>query len=190
MKNWIIGGLIAAIGMTAAVLAVGSPYGRESGWYGPYDYRFARPRQDFAPVQSTLYQEECGECHFAYQPGLLPAASWQRIMDGLADHFDENAELDQETAGELRAYLVANAADRVGTGRSPGIARSLQGTAPLRFTETTYFRRQHHEIPARAVQGNPEVGSFSHCDACHRGATEGSYDEHSVRIPGFGRWED
>ena len=218
MRNWIIGGLIAAIGITATVLAVGSPYEREYGWRspydrgyereygwrnpydrgyereyrwrGPYDYRIVRSRQDVAPVQSEAYKEECGGCHFAYQPGLLPAASWQRIMDGLEDHFGENAELDQETTDQLRAYLIANAADRVDTGRSPGIANSLQDSAPLRFTETTYFRRQHHEIPERAVKGNPEVGSFSRCDACHTGAATGSYDEHGVRIPGFGRWED
>jgi len=190
MKNWIIGGLIAATGITATVIAVGGPYERGYGWRGPYDYRFARPRQDVAPVQSAAYREECGDCHFAYQPGLLPAASWQRIMDGLADHFGENAELDEETAARLLAYLVANAADRVDTGRSPGIARSLQGSAPLRFTETAYFRRQHHELPARVVRDNPEVGSFSRCDACHTGAGEGSYDEHGVRIPGYGRWDD
>jgi len=40
------------------------------------------------------------------------------------------------------------------------------------------------------VKDNPEVGSFSRCDACHTGAAKGSYDEHGVRIPGFGRWED
>ena len=200
MKNWIIGGLIAAIGITATVLAVGGPYERGYGWRGPYEpeygwrvpysYRFARPRQDVAPVQSAPYQEECGGCHFAYQPGLLPAASWQRIMDSLEDHFGENAELDQETADQLRASLIANAADRVRTGRSVGIANSLRGSAPLRITETTYFRRHHHEIPARAVKDNPEVGSFSRCDACHTDAAQGNYDEHGVRIPGFGRWED
>jgi hypothetical protein len=192
MKTWIIGGLIAATGITATILAIGSPYEREYGWRGPYpyDYRYARPRQDVAPVQSEAYTEECGECHFAYQPGLLPAASWQRIMDGLADHFGESAELDQETTDQLRSYLIANAADRAGTGRSPGIANSLQGSAPLRFTETAYFRRQHRELPARVVKGNPEVGSFSHCDACHTGASKGNYDEHGVRIPGYGRWDD
>ncbi len=189
-RNRIIGGLLAAAGITVTVLAIGSPYEREDGWRGAYAYRYAPVRQDVAPVQSATYQEECGACHFAYQPGLLPAASWDRIMDGLADHFGENAELDQETADQLRAYLIANAADRVGTGRSPGIANSLRGNAPLRFTETTYFRRQHHELPTRVVQGNPEVGSFSRCDACHSSASEGSYDEHGVRIPGFGRWDD
>jgi hypothetical protein len=191
MKSWIIGGLLAAIGITAAFLAVGSPYENEYGWRGPYDYRYMmRPREDVAPVQSAAYQQECGSCHFAYQPGLLPVASWQRLMDGLADHFGENAELDKETAGQLRAYLVANAADRVGTGRSPGIANSLRGSAPLRITETTYFRRHHHEIPLRIVKDNPEIGSFSRCDACHTGATRGNYDEDGVRIPGYGHWED
>ncbi len=192
MKNWIIGGLIAATGITATVLAVGSPYEYEYGWRGPgpYGYRYAPVREDVAPVQSATYQEECGSCHFAYQPGLLPVASWQRLMDGLANHFGENAELGKEVSDELRAYLVANAADRVGTGRSPGIANSLRGSAPLRITETTYFRRHHHEIPARIVKDNPEIGSFSRCDACHTGAAQGNYDEHGVRIPGYGHWED
>jgi hypothetical protein len=43
------------------------------------------------PVTHAATLKECGECHMAYQPGLLPAASWNRIMDGLADHFGENA---------------------------------------------------------------------------------------------------
>jgi len=220
MKNWIIGGLIAAIGITATVLAVGSPYEREYGWRGPYGYgygwrgpyerehgehapyereygwrgpfgaRILHRREDVAPVTSASYKDECGSCHFAFQPGLLPAASWERIMDGLVDHFGDNAELDPDTAAQLRSYLIANAADRVDTGRSPGIANSLRGSAPLRFTETAYFRRQHHEIPARLVKDNPEVGSFSRCNACHSTAVNGSYDEHGVRIPGVGRWED
>ena len=49
-----------------------------------------------APVQSQLYAEECGGCHFAYQPGFLPARSWKSIMAGLDNHFDDNAELGAE----------------------------------------------------------------------------------------------
>ena len=33
------------------------------------------------------YQQECAACHTAYPPGLLPAASWQRLMGGLGKHF-------------------------------------------------------------------------------------------------------
>ncbi|MGD2055248.1 MAG: diheme cytochrome c [Gammaproteobacteria bacterium] len=193
MKNRIIGGLVAATAIVATGLVIGSQYEREDDEYDEhtgYPSRFVPDRRDVTPVQDTLYQEECGACHFAYQPGLLPAASWQTLMDGLADHFGENAELDADTAARLRDYLGANAADRASTGRSPRIAGSLRGAAPLRITETAYFRRQHDEIPVRAVAGNPEVGSFSRCDACHAGAGEGNYDEHAVRIPGWGRWDD
>jgi hypothetical protein len=40
------------------------------------------------------------------------------------------------------------------------------------------------------VTGNPEVVSFSRCETCHRGAEQGDFDEHGVRIPGYGRWDD
>ncbi|HPQ24397.1 MAG TPA: cytochrome C, partial [Gammaproteobacteria bacterium] len=46
-----------------------------------------------APVDNPLYLQECGSCHFAYQPGLLPARSWNNLMGGLENHFGENAEL-------------------------------------------------------------------------------------------------
>jgi hypothetical protein len=63
-------------------------------------------------------------------------------------------------------------------------------TPPLRITETDYFLGQHHEIPAKMVTGNPEVKSFSRCAACHTQADQGSFNEHQVRVPGYGRFED
>jgi len=32
--------------------------------------------------------------------------------------------------------------------------------------------------------------SFSNRNACHQGAEAGVYNEHRVRIPGVGRWDD
>lgn len=32
------------------------------------------------------YAQECGSCHMAFAPALLPAPSWQRIMNGLGRH--------------------------------------------------------------------------------------------------------
>ena len=49
---------------------------------------------------------------------------------------------------------------------------------------------EHNEIPARFVTANPKVNSFSQCDACHIDAEQGSFNEHDVRIPGYGRWDD
>jgi len=31
------------------------------------------------PVNNPTYIEECGDCHFAYQPELLPSGSWEKI---------------------------------------------------------------------------------------------------------------
>ncbi len=38
------------------------------------------------PTYKT-YQQECAGCHMAYPPGMLPPASWQRIMGSLDKHY-------------------------------------------------------------------------------------------------------
>ncbi len=148
-------------------------------------------RLDVAPVDNALYKEECGSCHFAYQPGLLPARSWDRMMGSLENHFDENAELEVVDRQKLTAYLKKNAADVSNYKRSRRLAGSLNANeAPLRITDIRYFRRKHNELPSRMVKGNPKVRSFSNCELCHGQADKGSYNEHEVRVPGYGRWED
>ena len=181
----LIGGLVLT-----SVLASGFVIGDDD--YEDRAKRFWRESSlDVAPVDNALYAEECGACHFAYQPGLLPARSWRKIMDTLADHFGENAELGNEEAIKLSAYLITNAADHSGYKRSSRIAGSLKADdAPLRFTETRYFQRQHHELSKRMVEDNPQVKSFSRCGVCHTQADKGSYNEHEVKIPGFAHWED
>ena len=95
------------------------------------------------------------------------------------------------TASQIGAYLAAHSA---GKSRGEYGGRSWRATRdrnpPLRISETDYFRGQHHEIPAKMVTGNPDVVSFSRCETCHQGAEQGDFDEHGVRIPGHGRWDD
>ncbi|MDH5217825.1 MAG: diheme cytochrome c [Gammaproteobacteria bacterium] len=145
-----------------------------------------RSHGDVAAVNNTLYKKECGECHFAYQPGLLPSASWQKIMTGLNNHFGDNAELDPEDAKSILSYLQLNAADVVGS-KFAGWAR---GTAPLRITEMSKFRHEHDELPRAILSKNSQVKSLSNCIACHTGADAGSFDENQIKIPGIGRWDD
>ncbi|MBK1723807.1 diheme cytochrome c [Thiocystis violacea] len=157
---------------------------------------WVRSRADVAPVSNPNDSEECGACHMAYQPGLLPADAWARIMDptALADHYGDDASLSEELRREIAAYLSANAADLAERTRSRAFALALSsgtagGSLP-RISETDYFQRKHDEIPARMVKDNPRVGSFSQCNSCHRDAAKGVYNEHQVSIPGFGDWED
>lgn len=114
-----------------------------------------------APVTHAATLKECGSCHMAFQPGLLPAASWNRIMDGLADHFGDNATLPADTAATIRAYLTA------GAGRGDG--------SKLRITEQRWWTHEHRLDPA--VWTRRTVVSKANCEACHRGASRGLYED-------------
>jgi len=139
----------------------------------------------------ALYRTECGDCHMAYPPTLLPDASWRDMMSSLEDHFGDNAELDPETADRVAAFLTRNSAGTGGGEYGERSWRATRGLAPpSRITQTDYFRGKHHEIPRKMVADNPDVGSFSRCESCHRHAEQGDFDEHGVRIPGYGRWDD
>jgi len=143
---------------------------------------------DVKPVRNELYKQECASCHMAYQPGLLPADSWRKLISSLDNHFGENAELGVDEMHAILAYLEANAGEADGLGRSAAFARtSPKGS--IRITESRYFLRKHREVPKRFL-ANQQIGSFSNCVACHRSADKGIYNEHDVNIPGVGRWDD
>lgn len=146
-----------------------------------------------APIVNATYSEECGACHMAYQPGLLPPQAWAQIMtpDALANHYGDDASLTEELRAEISTFLGANATDVAQQMAPSGAsnAGAVSGSLP-RITESTDFKREHDEIPARLVADNPEVGSFSQCNACHQKAAEGNYDERWINIPGHGPWKD
>jgi len=183
-------GLIALTATTTGLLFSASVYGDDDEREGVFGW-FKPSKLDVAPVENAAYRAECGSCHFAYQPGLLPEKSWRKMMAGLDDHFGDNAELSADVNKNILDYLVANSADKSDYKRSTRIVGSLQvGEVPLRISDTVYFKRKHNEIPARFVADNKDVGSYSKCAACHTRAEQGSYNEHEVKIPGVGRWED
>ncbi|MCG8428808.1 MAG: diheme cytochrome c [Chromatiales bacterium] len=141
--------------------------------------------------QYSLYKTECGDCHMAYPPNMLPKPSWQAMMASLENHFGDNAELDQESAAAISAFLETNSAGPKQGEYSRKVWRSTQEVAqPGRITDTGYFRAKHHEIRPNMVLNNPDIGSFSRCDACHSSAEQGDFEEDDVRIPGYGRWDD
>ncbi len=158
---------------------------------GDDDLRRGFGGHDVAPADFAPYQEECGGCHMAYPPGLLPADAWQRVFDNLDDHYGDNAELPPEQARLIRGYVLQHAADSNGPLRTRAFAaQAFPASQEVRISGTAYFKHKHNELPARLVEGNPAVGSFSNCQACHTQAEQGSFNEHQVRIAGHGRWDD
>lgn len=147
--------------------------------------------RDIAAVNNDTYSKECGSCHFAYQPGLLPERSWRKILESLHQHFGDNAELAEADQAVISEYLMTNAAEHSSTRRSQKLLDSLADDAgPLRITEVPYIQRKHREVP-KAAFGKPDgVKNLSDCKACHTRAETGSYSEHEIKIPGLGNWED
>lgn len=169
--------LLAGIGLVATSLAIVGDDKRRG--------------VDVAPVSLPLYQQECGSCHFAYPPGLLPGRSWAKVMAGLADHFGDNATLDPLDRQAIQEYLLDHAADRVKERRSVKIARSLRADeAPLRISAVPYIVQKHRKIPPHMITDNPKVGSLSQCTACHTRADSGSFSEREIAIPGYDAWHD
>ena len=119
------------------------------------------------------YQQECSACHLAYPPGMLPAASWQRLMNGLPTHFGTDASLDAATVTQIGTWLQANA----GQGR-----RAQEAPPQDRITRSAWFVREHHDI-APEVWRRAAIKSAANCAACHIRADLGVFNEHDVRIP-------
>ena len=132
------------------------------------DERYARR----AAPMPALYVQECGACHVPFPPEALPAASWQRLTDGLVNHFGSNAALDAASAAQIGHWLATHARQR----------GDLSPPPQDRLTRSAWFTSKHREIGA-ATWRLPAVQSPSNCSACHRQADQGRFDEHDIRLP-------
>lgn len=164
-----------------------------------------------APRPRDTYQRECGDCHVAYPPRLLPAADWRRIVGTLDRHFGVDASLDAATSASIAAWLESNAGRARGGGEdedeegeheggrgserdhereaTPRLPRSAAPTStstaqpPLpRISTSPWFRREHDEIAASTWK-RPAIGSAARCEACHTDAAQGRFSERAIRIP-------
>ena len=149
------------LGLIAAIAVVGASQAAR-----------AEGNQRMAPLLPK-YQQECGACHVAFPPGMLPAASWKRLMNQLGSHYGTDASLDAATVKELGTWLSANAG---------GTKRVREEPPQDRITRSSWFIRQHDEVSAASWK-LPAVKSAANCAACHKGANQGDFNEHQVRIP-------
>ncbi|RFO95359.1 cytochrome C [Rhodoferax lacus] len=133
----------------------------------------AHAERSFAVAPHAKHQQECSSCHVAYPPGLLPAASWERIVGHLNKHFGTDASLDAATTADIGAWLQAHAARE---------GRLAQEPQQDRISRAGWFVRQHDEVSANTWK-RASIGSPANCSACHAEAARGNFNEHQVRIP-------
>jgi mono/diheme cytochrome c family protein len=164
-KPWFLSGLVNALVVAVAAVAVtGTLTGATSAWA---DGRLM-PSQ-LLPI----YKQECAACHMAYPPGMLPAASWQRIMSGLERHYGTDASLEPAQVKQISVWLKSNA----------GTYKRVNEEPPEdRITRSAWFARKHREVEA-AVWKRASIKSAAQCAACHTQAEQGNFNEHQVRIP-------
>jgi len=124
------------------------------------------------------YVKECGDCHIPFHPSLRSAVAWSEIMNGLDDHFGEDATLADDVRARLTSYLTANAAEKWDT-RAANVFRQ---PTPLRVTATQFWERRHAGLDP-SVFKMKAVGTKSNCEACHGDARRGLFTPQAIDIP-------
>ncbi len=126
------------------------------------------------PIKNKLALKECGSCHFAYQPGLLPSHSWSKIMHNLANHFGVDASLDKKDNAKIAKYYAKNSSDKSMRYLSRMITKYTRANE-IRITTGSVFRSAHREVSRRYFKR--KSGGAGNCMACHRTASMGYYSE-------------
>ncbi|MDV7340922.1 diheme cytochrome c [Terasakiella sp. A23] len=130
----------------------------------------------YSPIEDKTVNSECGACHLAFPPQMLPQRSWQKMMSNLKDHFNEDASVNEENQLYITRFLMNGAAD-TGLWNSRFMRGVKDHMTPQRITELPYWQHEHRgEVPETAWN-DPKVKSKSNCMACHPRADQGKYDD-------------
>jgi hypothetical protein len=124
----------------------------------------------------TPYTQQCNVCHFAYPPGMLPAASWKKLLDDMPQHFTGQVMINVDTQNEISQWLQTHA----------GTFALVDEEPPQnRITQSAWWKKIHlnnSKIPA-AVWKKPTVAKGSSCVTCHQTAAKGEYNAKTVQVP-------
>lgn len=159
-------------------------------WQNPTEQTWMQgmiPKINILPKEKNMaYEQACASCHMLYAPSTLPADSWKKMMQGLNNHFGDNAEVDSAVREEVSAYLQRNAADKVENIYAQPMLNLLKdGETPERISDTKYFKLLHDVVRPEMVSGNPDVKSVARCEVCHYEALDGRFNRFAVRIPNY-----
>ena len=170
----------ASVGLVllAGALTTGAAYLRQSGWSEGYASQRAALRA--SRPASNVWTRECGGCHLAYSPAMLPLRSWERMMQEQENHFGEDLSLKPATVAALLAYVKER---RPLPWASARLSRSAPAQeAPQRISELRFWRRAHRGLGPDAFR--PPVSHGRHdCDTCHADAASGIFGPRMIQRP-------
>lgn len=125
-----------------------------------------------ALAQDAAWNDECGSCHLAYHPSLLPARSWSKMFAEQRSHFGEDLDLNSKSLQHLQAYAAHNAAEALASPVAWKMATTIAAAAaPLRISTTAYWEQRHASLDPSTWERVPRSG----CGKCHRDAEAGTF---------------
>jgi len=140
----------------------------------------ANEKQDY----SLLHQDfvnECGSCHIAYPPFLLPEKSWVSMMATLENHFGDDASIDSQTNASIFSFLKNNSAETSNQKSAWKILKSLKdNNSTIAITQTPYWKKKHRKID-KELFASKEVKSKANCKACHQDIEYGLIEKNLVK---------
>jgi cytochrome b len=162
-------GVALVLLFSLALLAAG--YLVSSGWLHGYPRGAATVA---TPASGALasWNRECGGCHLAYSPALLPPRSWQAMLEKQDDHFGEDLALSRLAVGNLQGAMRQDPPSWAAW----KLARSAAAlpAATLRISDTPYWREAHRHLDEREF-ARPFAAGRHDCETCHRDAASGIF---------------
>jgi cytochrome b len=144
----------------------------------------------FVPInyerEVPIYAYECGACHRPYPAFMLPSSSWERIRDGLSNHFgDEISTTHKKEENRISEndqivifnYLKKNSANKSTREISVKVMKSLNGARGRKsITKIKIWKEIHKDISYNTFKSK-EVKKKSNCWACHKNFDRGMIED-------------
>lgn len=135
--------------------------------------------ETFPVIKDKIVLSECGDCHMAFPPETLSTVAWTKIINGLEDHFGEDASLDAATTAHILDFHLKNSNDVTNVRASKKWRMSFP---VMRIVDANRFIKKHKGCEAAWV--HKDVGSKANCLACHKDMqTTGSTKENLSFLP-------
>ena len=135
--------------------------------------------ETFPVIKDQTVLSECGDCHMAFPPETLSKMAWTKIINGLEDHYGEDASLDAATTAHILDFHLKNSNDVTNVRASQKWRMAFPA---MRIVEANRFIKKHKGCEAAWV--HKDVGSKANCLACHKDMqTTGSTKENLSFLP-------
>lgn len=130
--------------------------------------------QDSNKIAFKEYKQECGSCHIAYAPFLLPKSAWDSMMSDLENHFGDDASLEEETHARIAVFLEKYANDVLDTKFT-----QQKESKEIAISQTPYWEVAHRKLNPKIFK-TEAIKSKANCQTCHKDAESGIFAKNAV----------